>query len=304
LAEADQAVVKRERELAGLDRVLDDKRKLLDARRDRASDEDVKAHAAEQKQRADDAREALGTLERDQGQTVTEIDIRIRRLEEVGREHQESINRLSIEIKGLETRIEDNEADGVEEMLDTAQAEEERWQRAVRDYEEDVKVLELLRDTLSAAESDAKQLYLGPIAQRVEPYLKMLLPDTRVRFSENLGIEGIERRGATEELGHLSVGTQEQLAVLTRLAFAELLLDRGRPATIILDDALVFSDDDRIERMFDVLTRAAEKTQIIVLTCRRRLFSRLGAPTLSIVEHLETDRPAASSEPRSHRQSD
>ena len=304
LAEADQVVIKHERELAGLCRALDDKQETLDAGRARANDEELKAHAAEQEQRADDARAGLVALERDQGQTVTEIDIRIRRLEEVGREHHESINRLNIEIKGLETRIEDNEADGVEEMLDTAKAEEERWQRAVRDYEEDVKVLKLLTDTLRAAESNAKQLYLGPIAQRVEPFLKMLLPDTRVRFSEDLGIEGIERRGATEELGYLSVGTQEQLAVLTRLAFAELLLDKGRPATIILDDALVFSDDDRIERMFDVLTGAAEKTQIIVLTCRRRLFSRLGAPTLSIVEHMETDRPAASSAPRSRRQSD
>ena len=91
-------------------------------------------------------------------------------------------------------------------------------------------------------------------------------------------------RGAVESFTSLSAGTQEQLAVLTRLAFAELLLDQGRPATVILDDALVFSDDDRIERMFDILTRAGEKVQIIVLTCRQRLFARLGAPTLQIVE--------------------
>ena len=60
------------------------------------------------------------------------------------------------------------------------------------------------------------------------------------------------------------------------------LLDQGRPATVILDDALVFSDDDRIERMFDIMTRAAERMQIIVLTCRKRLFTRLGASMLRI----------------------
>jgi uncharacterized protein YhaN len=80
----------------------------------------------------------------------------------------------------------------------------------------------------------------------------------------------------------LSEGTQEQIAVLARLGFAELLLDQGRPATVILDDALVFSDDDRIERMFDIMTRAAERLQIIVLTCRQRLFTRLGARMLRI----------------------
>jgi uncharacterized protein YhaN len=51
---------------------------------------------------------------------------------------------------------------------------------------------------------------------------------------------------------------------------------------VILDDALVFSDDDRIERMFDILTRAAERMQIIILTCRKRLLTRLGARMLRI----------------------
>ncbi len=115
----------------------------------------------------------------------------------------------------------------------------------------------------------------------------MLLPETDLVFDEDLSISAIERGGATESFVHLSAGTQEQLAVLTRLAFAELLLDQGRPATVILDDALVFSDDDRIERMFDILMRAAEKVQIVVLTCRRRLFARLGAPTLQILQREE-----------------
>jgi uncharacterized protein YhaN len=53
---------------------------------------------------------------------------------------------------------------------------------------------------------------------------------------------------------------------------------------VIPDDALAFSDDDRMERMFDILSRAGERLQIIVLTCRQRLFARLGAETLQIVE--------------------
>jgi uncharacterized protein YhaN len=101
-------------------------------------------------------------------------------------------------------------------------------------------------------------------------------------LDEDLHIASLKRNGLQEEFARLSEGTQEQIAVLTRLAFAELLLDQGRPATVILDDALVFSDDDRIERMFDIMTRAAARVQIIVLTCRRRLFTRLGAPILNI----------------------
>ena len=54
----------------------------------------------------------------------------------------------------------------------------------------------------------------------------------------------------------------------------------------IFDDALAFSDDERMERMFDILSRAGERVQIIVLTCRKRLFARLGAGTLELVEDL------------------
>ena len=64
--------------------------------------------------------------------------------------------------------------------------------------------------------------------------------------------------------------------MLTRLAFADMLLDSGRPAMVILDDALAYSDSERLERMFDVLTEASTRMQILVLTCRGELFTRLG----------------------------
>ena len=41
---------------------------------------------------------------------------------------------------------------------------------------------------------------------------------------------------------------------------------------VILDDALVFTDDDRIERMFDALHRQADDLQIIVLQSDLDLF--------------------------------
>ena len=140
----------------------------------------------------------------------------------------------------------------------------------------------MLLETLESAEGEAKNRYLAPVASRVEPYLKMLLPGSDLVLSEDLQIAAIQRGGRREEFDVLSGGTREQLAVLTRLAFAELLTGQGRPATVILDDALVFSDDERIESMFDVLMRAGKIVQIIVLTCRKQLFTRLDAAPLEI----------------------
>jgi uncharacterized protein YhaN len=88
--------------------------------------------------------------------------------------------------------------------------------------------------------------------------------------------------GAQEEFARLSDGTQEQIAILSRLAFADLLIDRGRPAMVILDDALAFADRDRMERMFDLLAHAARRMQLLVLTCRGDVFARLGGHRLEL----------------------
>ncbi|MGH6919179.1 MAG: hypothetical protein ACREJ0_15910, partial [Geminicoccaceae bacterium] len=65
--------------------------------------------------------------------------------------------------------------------------------------------------------------------------------------------------------------------------------DQGLPAAVVLDDALVVSDDARMQRMFRVLERAAEQLQILVLTCRERLFEDLAGTRL----HLEPPSPPA-----------
>jgi hypothetical protein len=44
----------------------------------------------------------------------------------------------------------------------------------------------------------------------------------------------------------------------------------------------VYCDDDRINLMFDALSRAGKYQQIIVLTCRLRSFAPLGGHTLRV----------------------
>ena len=101
--------------------------------------------------------------------------------------------------------------------------------------------------------------------------------------SQGFGIEGLKRSSAQPEpFGRLSDGTREQIAVLVRLALGAMLAERGQAVPIILDDALVYSDDDRITRMFDALSRAGQQQQIIVLTCRTRAFEQLGGRSIKI----------------------
>jgi len=284
LAQADKKLGSARERLAGLNGTIETKKADLDAGRAGASDEQLSVSAETLERDAIKKDEQLAEKERGQGESVEAIDARIKRLEGAATNHQRSVSNLGIEVTRLTALIEANEGAGVEEMLLATEAERDRLTSTVAEFEKEAAVLQLLSDTLEAAEGEAKTRYLAPVVSRVEPYLKMLLPGANIVLDEDLRIAAIQRAGQREDFDVLSGGTKEQLAVLTRLAFAELLLGQGRPATVILDDALVFSDDDRIESMFDVLMRAGDKVQIIVLTCRKRLFTRLGAAPLEIRE--------------------
>jgi chromosome segregation ATPase len=283
-AQADKKLRAARERLAGLVGMIETRRADLDAGRSGASDEQLTATAESLERDAVTKDEHLAEKTRSQGETVEAIDARIKRLEGAASNHQRSVANLGIEVTRLNAMIEANEGAGIEEMLLATEAERDRLSSAVAEFEKEAAVLQLLLETLEAAEGEAKTRYLAPVVSRVEPYLKMLLPGANIVLDEDLRIAAIQRAGQLEDFDVLSGGTKEQLAVLTRLAFAELLLGQGRPATVILDDALAFSDDERIESMFDVLMRAGDKVQIIVLTCRKKLFTRLGAAPLEIRE--------------------
>lgn len=151
--------------------------------------------------------------------------------------------------------------------------------------------IRLLHQTLHDADAQARRDFAPHIAARMAPYLRDLFPGSALEFApDTLQLRHLHRDGTEEPFSSLSVGTREQLAVLTRLAFAELLLDRGQPAAVILDDALVYSDRTRLRRMQDVLLRAAERLQILVLTCREDDYAGL-APVLRLTECMRE--PAA-----------
>jgi hypothetical protein len=175
------------------------------------------------------------------------------------------------------------------------EAIEEEWRETVerRDaaalrvhaFQKEVAVLDRLRGALQTARSAARDLYLKPVMSELRPLLELLFDDVSVTFDEKTLLpQTILRNGQQEDVDRLSGGMREQLSVLTRLAFARLLARDGRPTPLILDDALVYSDDDRIERMFDALHRQSRDQQILVFSCRQRAFLELGGRRLEMVD--------------------
>lgn len=197
---------------------------------------------------------------------------------------QKDLRHLSDQIIGLESGLREAGAQGLGERSQQLEADLQTANGVTAALDRRASTLELLYGVLTEAEKNAKETFLRPVTDRVQPYLKLLLPGTELLLSEEMDIVGLRRAGVEEKFGALSLGTREQLAVLTRLAFADLLRENGQPAAVLLDDAIVFADDERFKRMLHILRKAAEKTQIIVLTCHERNYEAAGAPIFRLAE--------------------
>lgn len=166
---------------------------------------------------------------------------------------------------------------GIEERRDQTAGELEAARVAEARLARRTAALQQLQAALEAERRAAQETYFGPVQAELKPLLAILHRDAALSFdSDSLLPKGLTRGLAEETLDDLSGGTREQIAILTRLAFARLFARQGRHLPIVLDDALVYSDDDRIIKMFTALTRVAQDQQIIVFSCRQLAFQDLG----------------------------
>lgn len=208
----------------------------------------------------------------------------------------EARTKLEMDVARLEGTIESEGGKGLADREAGAREEAEAARAALQRITEEADTLKLLRDTLDEARDETSAKFVGPVAKRAKRHIERLLPGCDLSFSEDLTLEAVVRGGISEGCGDLSRGTQEQLAVLTRIAFADMLLDQGRPVSLILDDPLVYADDARLDLMVEILSEVAERMQVIVLTCRDRTFRHVAANRISLSSAMLNDRlnaPAA-----------
>jgi DNA repair exonuclease SbcCD ATPase subunit len=198
---------------------------------------------------------------------------------------QTEIDVLNKEVAELDGRISVSSGHGIEDVHEEIKGRCSSLKNRVGRFNHEVAALSRLKQALEDARSSAKEQYFEPVMAELKPLLTLLLDEASITFDEaTLLPRTLGREGLDEDVTFLSGGMREQLAILTRLAFARLLAKSGNPVPVILDDALVYSDDERIERMFDALHRQASDLQILVFSCRQRAFERLGGNGLNITE--------------------
>ncbi|HVW54915.1 MAG TPA: AAA family ATPase [Rhizobiaceae bacterium] len=220
---------------------------------------------------------------------IESAEATLRRVQSVQDDAARESEKLRIDLAELNGLISTRSDDAVEELWREASEALAAAADRVKKFEAEIAVLDRLRNVLQEARSSARDLYLQPVITELRPLLGLLFDDISIEFDETTLLpQTIRRNGLEENVDRLSGGMREQLSVLTRLAFARLLARDGRPAPVILDDALVYSDDDRIEKMFDALHRQSRDQQIIVFSCRQRAFAKLGGRVLEMIPWTPT----------------
>lgn len=215
-------------------------------------------------------------------QRLVDLETRAQRFKSAIDNHLQRIANVEGDINRLEGAIRREGGEGLGERVQILRDERDLAQRDADRIRARVQALKLLRDAIRQCYEEQREYLQKPIRRHLQPFLDDVFPNAELTLDESFNIERFSRAGANEAFNTLSGGTQEQIAVLVRLAMGALLQERGEDAPIILDDALVFCDDERIEQMFDALNRAAARQQVIVLTCRTRGFRTLGGRMLTI----------------------
>lgn len=208
-----------------------------------------------------------------------------RRFEQSAKLQRDEQQRRHAELLQLQGKLEQAQAHGVGEQLAQAQAEAQRLTRRRDEFLSRAQALDLLWQLLGERRADATQRLLEPLAQRLRHYAGLLFPGAKWQLDDALMPAAVVRGAgpdAAQALDALSFGTREQLGVLARFAYADLLQQAGRPTLLILDDALVHADQERRDLMKRALYDAASRHQILLLTCHGEAWQDLGVPIRTV----------------------
>ena len=184
------------------------------------------------------------------------------------------------DILQLEAELHAQGALGLEEQRAEQQHEHEGMRRRIDDLTRRANALDYLLGLLRDKRAELARRLRAPLQKHLDRNLNLLFPGARIEIADDLSPGPITRLGTrgseTGDFEHLSLGTREQMGIIARLAYADLLQEAGKPTLLILDDALVNTDEARLSQMKRVLYDAAQRHQILIFTCHPAAWRDLG----------------------------
>jgi uncharacterized protein YhaN len=158
-------------------------------------------------------------------------------------------------------------SEGRKGRLDAAQSEHEHAAAEHDRMQRRAGAAQLLQSVMTRHRDEARLRYVEPFRTEVERLGRIVFgADFEVEIDGDLRILSRTLDGCTVPFESLSGGAKEQLGIVARLASAALVAkEDGVP--VVIDDALGFSDPNRLARMGEVFDAVGGDGQVIVLTC-------------------------------------
>jgi hypothetical protein len=192
-------------------------------------------------------------------------DALVRRHEEVG----EQLRDTTAQLRAYGTQGRRGQLDGAQIELQHTVAEHARLGRRAN-------AVHVLRSVMLRHRDDARLRYVEPFRVEVQRLGRIVFgPDFEVEIDAELRICSRTLAGRTVPYDSLSGGAKEQLGIVARLAGAALVAkEDGVP--VLIDDALGFTDANRLTRMGEVFDAVGGDGQVIVLTCSPERYAAIG----------------------------
>ncbi|MCH7742936.1 MAG: AAA family ATPase [Proteobacteria bacterium] len=263
--------------LAGLAAALTDKKGRLDKARSNDSDGKLDERAAK-------ANAGVMKLEREAASLEEKLsesspDSTEALLKNSGDVYERATSDLISEEQNLAVladRLQQAQADGRFEEMETAERNLEESQRTFELIQRRAEAIELLWKTLNEHRDTIREAYVKPLKEAIERLGKIVFgSEFEVEIGDDWTILTRTLHGKTLPFDYLSIGAKEQLGILARLAAAQIVAKHGG-APLIIDDALGFSDPSRLEKIGAAIAAAGEHCQIIILTCTPGRFTHVG----------------------------
>lgn len=182
-------------------------------------------------------------------------------------EHDQEAAKVRDDLLSVTAQVEMASGEGRQETYDQAVAAFDHVRATLEAVDRRARAARQLHLTLGRHRDTAHRAYVRPYAQEIERLGRMVYGETfAVEVDEDLTIRARHLEGTLVAFEQLSGGAKEQLGILARLAVASLV-DRDHGVPVIIDDALGYTDPDRLHRVGAVFDGPADRAQVILLTC-------------------------------------
>jgi hypothetical protein len=158
-------------------------------------------------------------------------------------------------------------SEGRQGKLDAAEIEREHAASQHTRIGSRARAAQLLRSVMARHRDTTRLGYVEPYRTELQRLGRPVFGSTfEVDIDTDLCIRSRTVDGVTVPYDSLSGGAKEQLGILARLAGAALVAKEDA-VPVVVDDALGFTDPDRLAKMGEVFDTVGAHGQVIVLTC-------------------------------------